>query len=285
MRKEEALKKLQSTELSILEIIADFCRENSITWWLDGGTCLGAMRHQGFIPWDDDIDIGMMREDYDKFCSLAESGLPSGYSIHTSRNSSGYAAMFAKVYKDGTRFENQESRDASSSMGIFVDVFPYDRLYEDVCLRRKQIKTASIAQKRSYLYHSSTITVPHKGALGSFEKAGCALLHHLERLTVSNPAQYQDMFDSCAVKKGPHGVSDVCLTLAWPNMAPIQTEDILPTSEAVFEGALFPVPRDAEKYLTTMYGDWRKIPAPEDRHTHLPLLLDFGNGEIWVAGK
>lgn len=285
MRKEEALKKLQSTELSILEIIADFCRENSITWWLDGGTCLGAMRHQGFIPWDDDIDIGMMREDYDKFCSLAESGLPSGYSIHTSRNSSGYAAMFAKVYKDGTRFENQESRDASSSMGIFVDVFPYDRLYEDARLRRKQVKTASLVQKRSYLYHSGSITVPHKGVLGSLEKAGCLLLHHFERLIVSNPVRYQDLFDSCSANIGTCEVSDLFLTLAWPNMAPVQLADILPVSEAQFEGMTFPVPRDTDKYLTTMYGDWRKIPADEDRHTHLPLLLDFGDGEIWSAGK
>lgn len=285
MRSGEALKKLQSTELSILEIIADFCLENSIAWWLDGGTCLGAMRHQGFIPWDDDIDIGMMREDYDKFCSLAESGLPAGYSIHTSRNSSGYAAMFAKVYKDGTRFENQEGRDASSSMGIFVDIFPYDQLYEDARLRKKQVKTASIAQKRSYLYHSSTITVPHKGVLGSLEKAGCLLLHHLERLTVSNPTRYQDLFDSCAANKRSHSVSDVCLTLAWPYMAPVQVADILPVSEAQFEGMTFPVPRDTEKYLTIMYGNWRKIPAVEDRHTHLPLLLDFGDGEIWSDGK
>lgn len=285
MQQEEALKKLQSTELSILKIIADFCRENSITWWLDGGTCLGAMRHQGFIPWDDDIDIGMMREDYDKFCSLAESGLPSGYSIHTSRNSSGYAAMFAKVYKDGTRFENQEGRDASSSMGIFVDVFPYDRLYEDAHLRRKQVRAASIAQKRSYLYHSETITVPHKGALGCLEKAGCVLLHHIERLVIKNSLIYQDLFDSCIANNESGEVSDDCLTLAWPNMEPIQVADVLPASEAEFEGSLFPVPHNTEKYLTIMYGEWRVIPAPEDRHTHLPLLLDFGDGEIWSARK
>lgn len=168
--KAHALLKLQNIELDILRVIAAFCSSHNIRWWLDGGTCLGAMCHRGFIPWDDDIDIGMMRTDYDRFCSLAEGGLPEGYSLHTSRNTAGYAAMFAMVYRDGTRFENQEHREASSSMGFFVDIFPYDQLYTDRRLRAKQVRTASIAQKRTYLYHSSTIVVPHVGILGRLEK-------------------------------------------------------------------------------------------------------------------
>lgn len=281
----KALTKLQLAELDILGRIAGLCDANHIQWWLDSGTCLGAMRHGGFIPWDDDIDIGMLRPDYDRFCKLALRELPKGFSLHTSENTEGYAAMFAKVYKDRTRFENQEGRDAGSSMGIFVDVFPYDLLYEDSKLRKQQISRASHAQKMSYLYHSNTITVPHKGVIGAVEKAGCKLLHIVERARNKSPHEYQREFDGAIPDPSVGMISRECLTLAWPNMDPVSVDDILPVSQANFEGKPYPVPRLVEKYLTIMYGDWRKIPAPEDRHTHLPLLIDFGDGEMWESDK
>ena len=137
MNDSEALLHLQAAELKILDAIASLCFKFNINWWLDGGTCLGAMRHGGFIPWDDDIDIGMMRSDYERFCELAPRELQSGFSLHNSRNTDSYAAMFSKVYMDGTRFENQEGRDAGSAMGIFVDIFPYDNLYIDAKLRAR----------------------------------------------------------------------------------------------------------------------------------------------------
>lgn len=191
--------------------------------------------------------------------------------------------MFAKVYRDETRFENQEAREASSSMGIFVDIFPYDQLYTDKRLRAKQVRTASIAQKRAYLYHSSSIVVPHKGFLGQLEQIGCSAIHVVERLVSRGACSYQDLFDSCIADSNTGEVSDYCLTLSWPNMAPVPISEIFPLSSAVFEGSEFPVPRMTDKYLTTMYGEWKKIPEPENRHTHLPLLLDFGDGEVWTA--
>ena len=285
MNEQRVLARLQKAELTILEAISALCEAYDINWWLDGGTCLGAVRHGGFIPWDDDVDVGMLRSDYDRFCELALTELPDGYSLHVSNNTDGYAAMFAKVYKDGTRFENQEGRDAKSKMGIFVDVFPYDCLYEESGLRSSQISKAAKAQRLSYLYYSANITVPHRGLLGSVERIGCKVLHAVVRACKASPFEFQRDFDGAIPDSNVGAVSDECLTLAWPNMNPIPVSEILPASRAKFEGGYYPVPRLTDKYLTTMYGDWRSIPSPEERHTHLPLLIDFGDGDIWESDK
>lgn len=282
MTQQEALSQLQRTELEILLVIRDFCENNGIAWFLDGGSALGAVRHKGFIPWDDDIDIGMLREDYDRFLSLAEDGLPEGYSLHTARNTPGYAALFAKVYKDGTRFETQETRDAGCPQGIFVDVFPYDRLPADGRSRSQQITRASLAQKISYLYCSRSIQTPHSGLLGTFEKAACWVAHYVLRAFHLSPERMQSAFDKNIIADGRR-LSDKCLSLVWPNMEPLKTAHFEHLDAACFEGHSMPVPSDVEAYLKNMYGEWWVLPAPEKRHTHLPLLLDFGNGDSWKA--
>ena len=106
MSQQAALKKLQATELEILLVFKKWCNENNITWFIDSGTCLGAMRHQGFIPWDDDIDVGLPRKDYERLLALSKDGFPEGYSIHTSEDD-GYTSLFAKMYKDETVFATQ----------------------------------------------------------------------------------------------------------------------------------------------------------------------------------
>ena len=280
MDSQAALRKLQLTELEIMLVIDDFCEKNDITWFLEGGTALGAARHRGFIPWDDDVDIAMMREDYDRFCELAKTGLPEGYSLHTARDTDGFAALFAKVYKDGTRFENQESREAGLRQGLCVDVFPYDRLPKDAGERRREIARASRAQKLSYLYHARSINVPHRGPLGVIERFACDAMHLALRLATRDPASFQASFDAAVIVDGGR-LSDECLSLVWPYMEPIAIDALLPTSTALFEGSVLPVPHDLERFLVNTYGDWRKIPDPEDRHTHLPLLIDFGDGCIW----
>ena len=281
MNRQEALERLQDTELQILLAIARFCEENGISWFIDGGTCLGAVRHQGFIPWDDDIDIGMLRPDYDRFCELAAKGLPEGFSLHTSRNTPGYAALFAKVYRDGTRFENRETREAGCPQGIFVDVFPYDRLPEDPDVRSRCVRVASTSQRLSYLWHSGAINVPHHGVLGAVESAGCRVAPHLVRAVRRDPSAFQDRFDAALARA--EGLGDTCLTLVWPDMAPVPVEQVAHTQTAVFEGHELPVPSDVEGYLANMYGDWHTLPAESERHTHLPLLLDFGDGDVWEA--
>lgn len=281
MNRDEALAKLQKTELDILSVVADFCESHHITWFLDAGTLLGAARHGGFIPWDDDIDIAMLRPEYDRFISLASEGLPEGYSIHTYDNTHGYSAMFAKVYRDGTRFDTLETLDSQCEQGIFVDIFPYDLVSKDPVAERKQRRGAKWWQSVSYLYHSGEIVVPHKGALGFIEKSACKLAHRLVRMVNSRPV-IKNRFEA-HIHRVEFNNDDTVIELAWPNIKGYIVGDLLPVSSLSFEGREFPVPHKWEQYLDQMYGDWRKMPDPDDRHTHLPIHLEFPDGSQWVS--
>lgn len=280
MNQEEALRKLQATELEILLVIRDFCREQGITWLIDSETVLGAVRHGGFIPWDDDIDIAMPREDYDRFLKLAAKDLPTGYSLHTFENTPGYAGFFAKVYKDGTRFETDETREAGCPQGIFVDVFSWDHAASDPKELSEQLDNARRWQHLSYLYQSGTITVPHKGLLGAAERLGCRIAHRFVRLGVRDRSDLLRGYELSVIRDEGR-LSDLVVNLIWSPLAPFPQEVLLPASLVSFEGHEFPAPGQTERYLELVYGDWRTLPKTDDRRTHLPRLLDFGDGSVW----
>ncbi|HJB49346.1 MAG TPA: LicD family protein [Candidatus Olsenella excrementigallinarum] len=282
----ESLHKLQLEELDILLVIDEFCAREGITWFLMSGTALGALRHRGFIPWDDDIDIGMLRRDYDRFIQLAEHGLPSGYSLHTVDNTPGLAGFFAKIYRDGTVFQTAETKEAGCRQAIFVDVFPFDRVSNNEKTRLKQLSHAKMWQRISYLYHSGSITVPHSGVLGSMERLACRVAHHVVRPLVSITAIRQN-FDRAVTMtepapETPQGYEEGrYTTFAWPYAEPVDLTLLIPTSVATFEGHELPVPARCEDYLENEYGDWRQLPPPELRRTHLPERLVFSDGSEW----
>lgn len=280
MNQQEALEKLQQEELDMLVVLRQVCEEIEVPWFLDSGSALGAARHQGFIPWDDDIDVGMLRDDYERFLREAPSVMPEGYSLHTFDNTHGFAGMFAKLYRDGTEFVTQETLDAGCEQGIFIDIFPYDALAIDPKQRRRQIRNVRISQYLSYLYHSGHIVVPHKGLLGKLEKAACRCAHVIVR-AVCNRERIHDRFNKSILPKSQQ--SEDLIIFAWAGMQPLTKEILFPTSAAVFCNRQFSVPGQLEYYLETMYGNWRELPAKEDRRSHLPLRLVFSNGESWLA--
>lgn len=277
-----ALKKLQKAELDIVLMLNEFCAKHSICWALDSGSALGAARHGGFIPWDDDIDISMPRDHYEKFSALAGEYLPDGYVFKRFDNSDAIAGFFGKVYKQGTKFETAETRSAGCEQGIFVDIIPFDAISNDPKEQKRQLLNAAKWQKLSYLYHSSTINVPHGGALGSFEKFGALLAHGLIKTVISDRAQLERNFNKSILKSSPCA-GDLLTNMTYYPNGLVPYERMYPARFVKFEGVDLPAPRDLDAYLTIMYGDWHKIPAPKDRHTHLPLLLDFGDGEVWMA--
>ena len=129
---QELLRKAQLVQLEIVKEVKRVCEKNHINYFLDAGTLLGAIRHEGFIPWDDDLDIGMLRKDYEKFVKIAQKELGEEYVLQDLATEENCINPFAKVRKRNTLYVEQANLKSSiKEQGVYIDVFPYDMVPSD----------------------------------------------------------------------------------------------------------------------------------------------------------
>ncbi|MGN0262207.1 MAG: phosphorylcholine transferase LicD [Eggerthellaceae bacterium] len=271
------LDKLQRELLDILSDIDAVCREYGITYWLDSGTALGARRHGGFIPWDDDIDLGMLREDHERFLELAPTALGEGYVVSNPRSNGCQAPLFTKVWKKGTVFATDETDDAGFPQGIFVDIFPYDVLSVDSAIAAKQMSACRKHQLSAYLLHSGNVKVPHKGVLGAFEKLAGHMGHLACKLTNSHDKIVEAFLRDAYL--GVENPGDNYMCSAYTNMGVFPVDVLVSPVEVFFEGRRFFAPAQIERYLEIAYGDWGTLPPSDKRVNHAPKRLVFPDGE------
>ena len=126
MQNDSNLRKVQNAELDILKEFIEICRKINVRYYVIDGTLLGAVRHQGFIPWDDDIDIGMFREDYEKFVALAPQVLPECLFLQTYRTDEEYYRNSGKIRNSNTTMIETVVKDLRMNHGVFIDIFPLD---------------------------------------------------------------------------------------------------------------------------------------------------------------
>lgn len=271
----ETLAKLQREQVNILKIVAALCDELGLIWFADGGTCLGAVRHRGFIPWDDDIDISLPLNDYLTFCKLAPTVLEgSGYSLRLPGETPNYAPFWAKVCKDGTRFMDAPMVESGFEQEIFIDVFPYAQVDSNPRKAATQIRMADFWQKMSYVYHIEHPKIPSAIPAKSLVRAGLVGAHKIARIMQSPEAIYRHYLDVFA--DGDRSGRWVCMSYAsWGSF---ETNELFPPTTLPFEDMLIPVPHDVHCFLKTYYDDYMIPPPASERYTHYPVILDFGDG-------
>jgi lipopolysaccharide cholinephosphotransferase len=267
---DDQLHKLQDTELEILQEIIRVCNANNITYFTVGGTTLGAIRHNGFIPWDDDIDIGMMRDDYEKFLSIAKTELAEGFSLtyyYTDPNSPTY---YAKVRKDGTKFVEPYTKNIKMHHGIFVDIMPYDFAPEDKKERKKYYRRIYFWNQ---LYIAKTVCVA--SMIETKNQKVISVARHILHFVLA-PVSKKYLYEKTDKALRRYNKKNTrCVSSRGLANFESEIDDLLPTTDHEFSGILVKIPRNADKLLRIQYGDYMKLPPLDKRYGHAPLLLKF----------
>lgn len=253
---QKRLRACQLKQLSILKEIDAVCRKHNITYWLDGGTLLGAVRHKGFIPWDDDIDIAMGYEDMKRFILVAKANLPEWLFVQTPETDPYIKEPMVKIRdKNSLYIEKGDSFQYDYMKSIYVDIFPFvahpdipkgwtRRLCKGIC------KSNSILHKQHYYSLRAVAEFFWFGGKMVIYNAIWWILCKIFRST-----RYANL-----PRMNGYGITH-------------QRDTVLPTSTIQFEDAEFPAPHDPNQYLVNIYGNYMEIPPVEKRHFHSICII------------
>ncbi len=270
----ETAKRVQDLELMILKHVDSICRKNNIKYYLIGGTLIGAIRHKGFIPWDDDIDIAMYRDDYNRFTKAFKETPDPRFFLQSFKTDPHYLRYFRKVRLNGTCFLEHNAKQLEMHHGIFIDIFLLDRIIlSNKRLNLLRAVTASALLKLKIIKEGFT-----KGS-SSFRTFVYKALRPFALLIPS--AFFEYLLDhiygiSNKSKRASHTTNFAC-RYGWK----IQTVPNEVYGDGVlvdFEGQKYMAPANWDFLLKQVYGDYMKLPPVEKRESgHDVVHVDLGS--------
>lgn len=264
----ETLRRLQLTQLEMLKEIVRICDKHNLQYYLIGGTLLGAVRHKGFIPWDDDLDIAMPRKDYEKLIVLYSNEFPNEYFIDSFETNPDYYLPFCKVRKKNTILCEALYKNAKNKKEIFVDIFPLDltdNLSAGNSILTKIIKNLTTQmQKKANV--ELNMSLPSKIVSFMLFSVSAKKLGNWQKKLMMRANKKSSMY---YINYGSN-YNTVKQTI------PVEKYDDAVYIE--FEGDFYKAPADYDYILKRIYGDYNKLPPEEKRVLrHRPEYIDFGD--------
>ncbi len=271
----DQLKQLQMIELENLRAFVNACKELNIEYFVYGGTLLGVEKYKGLIPWDDDIDVALPRESYDIFIRRAPEILPDHLFLQNPYNCKECPYPYTKLRRKGTKYVEYANRNVNIDTGIYIDIYPVDKIPDDEKKRKRQFRKVQF-WIRIYVCRQTPLydrKVP--GVLGPAKRVLKWVICKLARLLsqefcINKIDHYMTLYNDCATKR--------YAALNSPNYNNIYCH-LYPLEEGVFEGINVLLPGDYKTHLGMRYGDYSVLPKEEDRIGHVPYILDLGKFE------
>ena len=264
------LKKLQEIELFILKDIIKICEKFNIEYFMTCGSVLGAVRHGGFIPWDDDTDIGMTRDNYDKFLSIAISELDENLFLQNIYTDSDSPYCYTKIRRNNTKLIVYKVRNINCHQGIFVDIVPFDKTPDDFILRK-----IHIAKTRLYgILHYAKQNLDYDRRSGTLE-VNCRYILHRFRQYIVKPIPKRLLFNLLDKERRRYNNKSIKSESYISFDHPRGNKDhIFPVKKIKFEDIYANVPNNCDAYLTILYGDYMTPPPPNKRQAHNMIIVD-----------
>ena len=261
---------LQQDALQIALEIDRICRKHNIGYFICGGSMLGFVRHGGFIPWDDDMDVGMLREDYERFMKIAAEELGEEYFLQTRETDPNIPYLFSKVRLKDSEYITAYNELRDFNKGICVDIFPFDKVpleYGTLLEHKTTIDALSKAHNR-IVNRQVPDSLPNEDAKNlaeSLEKAVMQARHKFfwSQSLTKTQAAYNEAVTAYNNDERLHYVASFV-----PSFTIVHLDDLLPYQDVEFEGHMLKAPAKPEVFLQMQYGDFMTLPMPHQQRGH-----------------
>lgn len=251
---DDQFKKLKEIDLEILKEFIYICDKLHLKYYILGGTLLGAIRHKGFIPWDDDIDVGLLRADYEIFIDKAQDLMKDKYFLQTYKTDKEFPANFAKIRNSNTTFIESAIGHCKINHGAFIDIFPLDYYPNKIScffILKKKLLTLRI----TYAYNNKILKNKIKIA---------RIISKFVYPSIVTAIQKREKL----YKSIENGSRIANYSGTWGKREIVPKEWYGEGAEVLFEGIKVMAPKEYDKWLTQVYGDYMTLPPVEKRKSH-----------------